>query len=40
MSTIGLPAELVAGIERSTLELARLHDVSYLDALAAATTRK
>jgi len=36
----GLPSEHVATLERSTLELPSLHDVSYLDALAAATSRK
>ena len=37
---LGLAPELVTAIERQTLGLAALHDVSYLDALAAATTRK
>ncbi|MQA96730.1 MAG: MmgE/PrpD family protein [Streptosporangiales bacterium] len=36
----GLPSEHVATLERSTLALATSHDLSYLDALATATTRK
>ena len=36
----GLSPEQVAALERSTLELPSLSDLSYLDALAAATTRK
>ena len=36
----GLPPESVAALERSTLGLVGLHDLSYLDVLAAATTRK
>ena len=36
----GLPSEHVATLERSTLELAGAHDVSYLDVLASATERK
>jgi 2-methylcitrate dehydratase PrpD len=36
----GLSSEDVTALERSTLDLPSLQDVSYLDALAAATTRK
>ncbi|MEU6145598.1 MmgE/PrpD family protein [Streptomyces sp. NPDC047081] len=36
----GLPPEQVEALEHSTLGLASLHDLTYLDALAAATTRK
>jgi len=36
----GLTDEHVASLERSTLDLASVQDLSYLDALAAATTRK
>ncbi|MEV0688144.1 MmgE/PrpD family protein [Nocardia sp. NPDC050378] len=36
----GLPADEVTALEQATLDLTALRDVSYLDALAAATTRK
>jgi 2-methylcitrate dehydratase PrpD len=36
----GLSSEQVAELERSTLALSGLHDVSYLDVLASATERE